>query len=140
MIIYVIAWGIVRAGFVVLRSTMRVAALDDVLWARQKPHFPRPEHIGIVWLQVFMMQWRWFGRSIPDPFTVLSQESAIWLPHSQCSYCSWGLKENSLMVKQGFQEFTPLPKTNKAATQHTLHVDLFISIHFGQTFMQADVL
>lgn len=31
MIIYVIAWGIVRMGFVGLRSTMRVAALDDVL-------------------------------------------------------------------------------------------------------------
>ncbi len=86
-----------------LRSTMRAAALVDVLLARQQPEFPCPEHIGIVRLQVFMMQWRWFGKSIPDPFTVQSQESAVSLP-----LLIFGLVTVvGLMAKQCLQGFTP---------------------------------
>lgn len=77
-----------------LRSAMRAEpALVDVLLARQQPEFPCPKHIGIVRLQVFTMQWRWFGKSISDPFTAQPQESALLLPHSWCSYHSWCLKE-----------------------------------------------
>lgn len=75
-----------------------VCGLVDVDVHASNQSSPSPEHTGIVRLQVFMMHWRWFGKSIPDPFTVQSLESALSLPHSGCSYSSWCLNDDSLLV------------------------------------------
>ena len=76
----VIVQGIICVGFVVWDQPWEATALADILWARQQPEFPRPEHIGVVRLQVFMIQWRWFGKSLADP--IYSTVRNLSLPYS----------------------------------------------------------
>lgn len=70
---------IIGMGFVVWDQPWEAAALADILLARQQPEFPSPEHIGIDRLQVFMMQGRWFGKPISDPYTEESWELDLGL-------------------------------------------------------------